>query len=172
MSWGTSMDRERCPSPEVLRAFASGDLEEAELDDLTGHLERCGACTEAVSRLDDHPDAILDDVRRRVVESAGRGSRGGADGSTVRPAAPVGAIGPPERLGDFRIVREIGRGGMGIVYEAFQGSLNRHVALKVLREPADLARFRREARAAGRLHHTNIVPVHGVGHDARPGLPT
>ena len=52
---------------------------------------------------------------------------------------------------------------MGVVCEAFQGSLNRHVALKFLPDHGDLARFRREARAAGRLHHTNIVPVFGVG---------
>jgi WD40 repeat protein/serine/threonine protein kinase/Flp pilus assembly protein TadD len=73
-----------------------------------------------------------------------------------------------ERLGDFRILREIGRGGMGIVYEAEQESLGRHVALKVLPahtllDPQRLQRFQREARAAARLHHTNIVPVFGVG---------
>ena len=80
----------------------------------------------------------------------------------------------PEQLGDYRIVREIGRGGMGVVYEAEQGSLGRKVALKVLPAYARMAaeqleRFRREARAAGRLHHTNIVPVFGVGeHDGMP----
>ncbi len=68
-----------------------------------------------------------------------------------------------ERWDDFRIVREIGRGGMGVVYEAFQGSLNRHVALKLMPERGNLARFQREAKAAGRLHHTHIVPVFGVG---------
>ncbi len=67
------------------------------------------------------------------------------------------------RWDDYRIVREIGRGGMGVVYEAYQGSLNRHVALKLLPERGNLARFRREAKAAGRLHHTHIVPVFGVG---------
>ena len=72
------------------------------------------------------------------------------------------------QLGDFRIVREVGRGGMGIVYEAEQVSLGRRVALKVL--PPQLLtgdrqrkRFEREAKAAARLHHTNIVPVFGVG---------
>jgi WD40 repeat protein/serine/threonine protein kinase len=75
---------------------------------------------------------------------------------------------PPERLGDYRILREVGRGGMGRVYEAEQESLGRHVALKVLPvhalpDPRHLQRFQREARAAARLHHTNIVPVHGVG---------
>ena len=78
----------------------------------------------------------------------------------MEEAAPAAAV---ESWGEFRIVREIGRGGMGVVCEAYQGSLNRHVALKFLPERGDLARFRREARAAGRLHHTNIVPVFGVG---------
>lgn len=74
-----------------------------------------------------------------------------------------------DRLGDFRILREIGRGGMGIVYEAEQESLGRRVAVKVLPRqsllhPRQLERFRREARTAAKLHHTNIVPVFGVGH--------
>src|SRR3954471_11764179 len=74
----------------------------------------------------------------------------------------------PARLGEYRILREVGRGGMGVVYEAVQESLGRHVALKVF-PPGGSAgypeRFRREARAAARLHHTNIVPVFGVGED-------
>ena len=74
----------------------------------------------------------------------------------------------PEQLGDFHIKFEIGRGGMGIVYEAEQQSLRRRVALKVfpketLLNPRQLKRFHREARTAARLHHTNIVPVFGVG---------
>ena len=73
-----------------------------------------------------------------------------------------------ERLGDFRILREAGRGGMGVVYEALQESLGRRVALKVLAahaipDPVQLRRFEREAKAAAHLHHTNIVPVFGVG---------
>jgi WD40 repeat protein/serine/threonine protein kinase/Tfp pilus assembly protein PilF len=79
-----------------------------------------------------------------------------------------------DQLGDFRILREIGHGGMGIVYEAEQISLGRHVALKLLppqmlRDPKQRRRFQREARAAARLHHANIVPVFGVGeHDGTP----
>jgi WD40 repeat protein/serine/threonine protein kinase len=92
----------------------------------------------------------------------------------VSQAAPAGQLPPQEQLGDFRIVREIGRGGMGVVYEAEQASLGRHVALKVLPrqllvDPRAKLRFVREARAAARLHHTNIVPVFGVG--AQNGLP-
>ena len=74
----------------------------------------------------------------------------------------------PESLGDFRIVRELARGGMGIVYEAKQLSLGRRVALKVLPFAAtldarQLQRFKTEAQAAALLHHTNIVPVYAVG---------
>ncbi len=72
------------------------------------------------------------------------------------------------RLGEFRLLREVGRGGMGVVYEAEQESLGRRVALKVLpsgalTDPKQVRRFEREARSAARLHHTNIVPIFGVG---------
>src|SRR5260370_32623866 len=72
---------------------------------------------------------------------------------------------PTEPLGDFRIMREIGRGGMGIVYEAVQLSLARRVALKVLPfaatlDATQLQRFKTEAQAAAQLHHTQIVPAY------------
>jgi hypothetical protein len=74
----------------------------------------------------------------------------------------------PTRLGDFQIVREVGRGGMGVVYEARQLSLNRRVALKVLRfggvaDPEAMERFQREAETVAQLHHTNIVPIFAIG---------
>ncbi|QEH33000.1 Serine/threonine-protein kinase pkn5 [Aquisphaera giovannonii] len=103
-----------------------------------------------------------------LLEELGPGTVGA--GATTADG-PVGDAGPSsERLGDFRILREIGRGGMGVVYEAEQGSLGRRVALKVL-PPGRLAgeeplrRFEREAQAAARLHHTNIVPVFGSGRE-------
>lgn len=87
----------------------------------------------------------------------------------ISEAATVPAN-PRKRLGDFRIVREIGRGAMGIVYEAVQETLGRRVAIKAIAfNPLRLAetqsRFDREMRAAGTLHHTNIVEVFGTGED-------
>ena len=73
----------------------------------------------------------------------------------------------PKRLGDFEILGGLGRGGMGIVYEARQISLNRNAALKVLSSGLGVTtravrRFRREAEAAAKLHHTNIVPIYAT----------
>lgn len=75
---------------------------------------------------------------------------------------------PPERLGDYRIIRELGRGGMGIVYEAEQSSLGRRVALKLLpstaaMDPRQVQRFQVEVQAAGHLRHPHIVPIYSVG---------
>ncbi|MBI1827830.1 MAG: serine/threonine protein kinase [Planctomycetes bacterium] len=99
------------------------------------------------------------------------GIKDATNGSIIAGRSPTPEF---EQIGDFRILREIGRGGMGIVYEAQQVSLDRHVAIKIL--PAEFTndarrreRFDREARTAARLHHTNIVPIFGVGeHNGSP----
>jgi len=82
----------------------------------------------------------------------------------------VSVLSMPQMLGDFQLIREIGRGGMGVVYEAEQKSLKRHVALKVISSliagsEKQLKRFRREAESAASLHHSNIVPIYGSGED-------
>jgi len=110
-----------------------------------------------------HPEHA--DTLRRLLPAArmlADLSRSADAGHVVFGDAPLG------ELGDFRLVRELGRGGMGVVYEAEQISLNRRVALKVLpfaatMDPRQLQRFRHEAQAAAILHHPNVVPVFGVG---------
>jgi eukaryotic-like serine/threonine-protein kinase len=122
--------------------------------------------------VDRHPD-LAEEIREffpAMVEM--EQVKGDRDAVVDAPAA--GPLPPLDRLGDYRLLREVGRGGMGVVYEAEQVSLGRHVALKVLprqfrADPGIRQRFEREARSAARLHHTNIVPVFGVGeHDGQP----
>ncbi len=92
---------------------------------------------------------------------------GGPDHPTAEREGALGA-GALRRLGDYTLLRELGRGGMGIVYEAEHESLKNRVALKVMhpRFRADrscVRRFQIEARSAAKLHHTNIVPVFDYG---------
>lgn len=120
-----------------------------------------------------HPD-LADEIREVFPAMAMMEHIALADETIEAASPPPIAVPPIVQLGDYRILREIGRGGMGVVYEAEQVSLGRHVALKVmppqsLRDSKQRRRFEREARAAARLHHTNIVPVFGVGEqDATP----
>ena len=111
---------------------------------------------------------------RREVESLLRAHDDAGDFLEATPR-----VGPDplkqQQLGDFEIGREIGRGGMGVVYEARQMSLNRQVALKVLAgglglTPQAVQRFHREAEAAAKLHHTNIVPIYATGETGRHPL--
>ena len=109
--------------------------------------------------------AQLEDLHRRIE----RRKRLYALLSETRGEQRSGPVSHPYPvITGFRILREIGRGGMGVVYEAEQEVLSRRVALKVLPahalvHPRQIHRFEREAKAAARLHHTNIVPVFGVG---------
>jgi tetratricopeptide (TPR) repeat protein len=144
----------------------AADLVLADLiEQFTARVE-AGEAVDVDAFLAEHPDHA--ERLRRVlpgvqVLAALKVSDCAGDGAAETPA-PLGA----GTLGDFRIIREVGRGGMGVVYEAEQVSLRRRVALKVLPlagvlDPRHLLRFQNEAQAAACLHHTNIVPVYFVG---------
>ncbi|HEY1377680.1 MAG TPA: serine/threonine-protein kinase [Gemmataceae bacterium] len=136
------------------------------LDDLSRQ-RRAGATPDLDPITRQHPD--LADELRQLWAAAQMADALARPAPPTLPAAPTPADPePPRTFGDFELVRELGRGGMGVVYEARQRSLNRTVALKMvlrgdLASAADQARFRAEAEAAARLVHPNIVQVYEVG---------
>lgn len=117
----------------------------------------------------------LEDAVERFLEAQSGGGDALADDDPVssllrpmlRAPEPLDSA-AHETLGDLQLLREIGRGGMGVVYEADDRMLRRRVAVKVLRrdgelQPSAIVRFRREAELAASLRHPAIVPIHGVG---------
>jgi serine/threonine protein kinase/tetratricopeptide (TPR) repeat protein len=128
-----------------------------------------GAPPDCESLLAQHPE--LANELRPYLDSLRMLHGAAQDLKCAKSASADGAKETKHRqIGDYRIVREIGRGGMGIVYEAHQESLNRQVALKILPFAAvldqrQIARFRTEAQAAAQLHHSHIVPVFAVGQE-------
>jgi tetratricopeptide (TPR) repeat protein/tRNA A-37 threonylcarbamoyl transferase component Bud32 len=136
----------------------TSDREDRFADLFTHYIDRLGAGEridkEEIRR--DHPD-LADEILRALETFHGLGAR----------PDPIRAL---KHLGDYEILRQAGRGGMGIVYEAWDTAMDRHVAVKVL--PAEflsdskaVARFVKEAKIAGRLRHSSIVPVHAMGID-------
>ncbi|MBN9120383.1 MAG: serine/threonine protein kinase [Planctomycetes bacterium] len=142
-------------------------------DPLTDAVNACSAdapvSADAVERV---VRGVSDSRHPRVPVDADTPAR---DDRTVRRSLPTGGSAwPPERLGQFRILRELGHGGMGYVFEAEDEKLDRRVAVKVLapelaRRPVAATRFLREARAAAKVDHENVVPVLHVGEDRPAG---
>ena len=167
-----------CPTKEQLERFLAQGLEGPAREAVAAHIEECSECQRILERLtrierfsESSPASPEDDQRiARLLEHVGaKGPRPhDPDQPSLKVIQTLPSSGSYPRIDGFEIVREIGRGGMGIVYEAKDQLLNRRVALKLLPFnalvlPRHVERFQREARAAAQLHHTNIVPVFGVG---------
>ncbi len=156
------------PSPEQRGPV----LDEASLELLTAEVT-----DEFMEQVNSGQQPVVEDYARRYPQIADvlrdllpalRAMHWSASGSLPASDPLPDEAGVSGCLGDYRIRREIGRGGMGVVYEAEQISLGRRVALKVLSFAAaldskQLERFKRESQAAAHLHHSNIVPVYSVG---------
>jgi len=150
-----------CPDRDKLERLADGALEGHAAAGIRVHLEQCIRCRTSYDQLREDRKFLLG-LRGVLTQSVARGrSLAGAEARIDRGRFP--------RIQGYRILELIGRGGMGVVYKAIQENLDREVALKVLpavigtTSPSSVARFRHEAAASARLHHTNIVPVYDFG---------
>ncbi len=146
---------------ELLLDYVEGELASEQARAVAEHLEQCRACAAKCREI----RALVGDL------GAARGTQQTWKSSQT-PAPPLqpASLEQHARLGDFEILGELGRGGMGVVYRARQLSLNRIVALKLLstglvQSERSVTRFMREAQAAARLHHTNIVPIYAQGQE-------
>ena len=163
----------QCREAELLQQYLLGTLPDAQAAHLEEHLLQCNHCAQALNQLAEQ-DSFIQPLQSQgtvgeastdpAVESLMQKLVSAAQGETPVVALANTPGGENRLVGDFRILREIGRGGMGVVYEAEQISLSRRVALKVLPfastlDAKQLQRFKNEAQAAADLHHTNIVPV-------------
>jgi hypothetical protein len=148
------------PTDQIPNSYGLGKLDDGSAEAVNQHLEHCPVCRQRVAEMS--ADSFLG--RIRDAQKSASHSMSGQSGSGTTRSNPTGPAQTPmapalEQLGDYRILREIGRGGMGVVYEAEQVSLGRHVALKLLppqmlRDFKHKHRFEREARSAAKLHHT------------------
>jgi serine/threonine protein kinase/WD40 repeat protein len=146
------------------------------------HLEKCPNCEAAAQQLDDLADPVMRELRRAcrsqgdvsTVTVASKGAASTDGGNSLLPEVPPVAL--PETVAGYTLLKELGRGGMGVVYQARQICPARVVALKVLLVAAHAdaerrARFLGEADAIARLQHPGIVQVYEVGqHDGLPFL--
>jgi WD40 repeat protein/serine/threonine protein kinase len=176
------MSGQLCPSRPQLEDLIAGRFAVEQHRAVEQHVLGCATCQAAIDALDEPEDAFLAMLQGAIGPAALEGNRRfqealarletrcngwSAEGTSHTPERP-GPNPASVRLSDFRVIAELGRGGMGVVYEAHQFSLNRRVALKVLpvaalADPRQLERFQNEARAAASLDHPNIVPVYAVG---------
>ena len=174
------------PTSEILQAYGLGKLDDASAEAVHKHLEDCPDCRRQVAEMS--PDSFLGRLREaqavakpetRVDDdltldppSPGASPMVSDDTQSVVPESSTGSSLQPGTFvgyfGDYELQRVLGEGGMGIVYKARQLSLNRAVALKMIRASRfpsadEVHRFQNEAEAVARLDHPNIVPIFEVG---------
>ncbi len=153
-----------CPSHETLVALLSGELPPEQQEAVNRHVEACAACEARAQRIEQEADPVVAALRQPPTPWV----PGPGDATAGGPAAAAPPGGEPFHLEGYRILGEVGRGGMGVVYRAYQHRLNRVVAVKMILAgqwagSEDRVRFRMEGALLARLNHPNFVQVFEVG---------
>jgi hypothetical protein len=178
---------QECPDPVTLELFLLGRVDGSAAETIEEHLSGCAKCGECMTRVSaadalisslGRPSAVLDVVDLKQIDEFLTHLSVPDDDTTPETASTqfVPSVEELDWPGRFRVVRELGRGGMGVVYAADDLRLHRMVAIKVLHErrmlePDCFARFQRESETLARLNHPNIVQVYETGsHRGRPYL--
>jgi serine/threonine protein kinase len=150
-----------CPTDEQLLAFTPGELAPQEASSLSAHLASCTSCQSRLTTLR-HPSqaAPVEPTTPARLDRAPALPPGGSDAPTTLLPQPPPRL--PQRIGQYQLLKQIGRGGMGLVFLAQHVRLGRQVALKLLpglhqSDKSAIVRLQREIAAAGRLQHPNIV---------------
>ena len=176
MASRASSTHPQCFDRSELAEFALGKLPASELERVAAEVETCPTCQALLETLDSLEDSMIADLKGHTgplpldpqlqaqIQAAEEISR--VVWGESRPGVPDEPL--PARLGQYEILEQIGRGGMGTVYKAMHTRLKRPVAIKVLpagrlRDPQAIARFQREMEAVGRLDHPHLVRAHDAG---------
>jgi serine/threonine protein kinase len=177
-----------CPEPARLQQLLEGDLPSNQQVELTSHLDTCSNCQKTLENLaggnkdwpamaseigkeQPEPDAVLEQLMHNLKQKASEAVT--QAGPSTGPATGIEFLGPPQKPGhlgsidQYQVTELIGRGGMGIVFKAFDPGLHRFVAIKVLASHLAASetardRFKREARAAAAVSHEHVVGIYHV----------
>ena len=168
------MNDSGCPSPKIIFQYTEGRLENADATELRQHLNSCTACSRLLQELADGAMPASHNMADTI--ALDNGPSGSEDGGFHVGSDPTTSDGPSTKrrqkdapifaegqlLGKYRILKLLGKGGMGQVFQARHAKLDRIVALKTLTQahvalPESLERFEREMKAVARLDHPNIV---------------